>query len=522
MAVVSTKHRAVVLKSRYPERVLQAIPHAKRFEHSGHDLLAIPHKLDETRVLRNLGFKIPEPIRHYYRWPGRFKPFHAQTETAAFLTMHPRAYVFNALGTGKTLASIWAADYLMRLGVVEKVLIVATLSTLERTWADSIFETLPTRVAHVLHGTRSRRMKLLADTSADYYIINTDGVNIVAAALAERPDINLIIVDEGALFRTPGTDRWKSLNAIVNRQAGGKRMCWWLTGSPTPSSPVDAWGQAKICTPWTAPGYVGGFKRRVMDQVSQWRWVPKPGANDVVAEVLQPSIRFRMEDCVDLPPTIMLQRSVPLTDVQAKAYKEMLSTLQAELEDGTLNAANEAVKLGKLFQIATGSAYDRDREVVDLPMGPRLEELENLIEQSAGKVLVFAHFKPTMRRIAAHLAEKYTVGVVNGETSKHERDEIFSAFQKRADPHVLVMQPASAAHGLTLTAASTIVWFGPITSNEFYEQANGRVRRPGQTRTTVIVQISSTAEERRQYARLADKGARQGSLLDIIRESKVL
>lgn len=110
------------------------------------------------------------------------------------------------------------------------------------------------------------------------------------------------------------------------------------------------------------------------------------------------------------------------------------------------------------------------------------------------------------------------MAIVHGETSKRNRDEIFRAFQQDPEPRVIVANPGTLQHGLTLTAANTIIWAAPVHSLETWEQANGRVTRPGQKRNTLIVSIEGTALERKVYDRLQSKGRVQGTLLELINE----
>ena len=206
------KKKALLLKSREPDRITNVIPTAKQFTVKGVPYVAVPHKLTETKVLRNLGYEPPAPIREYYDWPGRYKPFDAQREAAAFLSMYDRAFNLSELGTGKSLASLWAYDYLRSVGHLHKVLVVSPLSTLERTWADEVFQHFPHLEYAVLHGSKDKRIKLL-NTDVDVYIINHDGLQIIEPLLADRPDIDLIIIDEIAqAARNAGTDRWKAIN----------------------------------------------------------------------------------------------------------------------------------------------------------------------------------------------------------------------------------------------------------------------------------------------------------------------
>ena len=519
--LIHKEKKAIVLRLKNPSRVTTVIPTAIEIKHNGQPLVAVPHRPDETRVLRNLGFEVPDPMPIHYQWPkvsGRHSPFAAQIETATFLSMNSRAFCLNGMGTGKTNSSLWAYDYLRRAKQVNKVLVVCPLSTMERTWADSVFNTFPHLDAVVLHGTRDRRRKLLAQ-DVDIYIINIDGLATIRDDLKKRQDIDLIIIDELALARNSGTERWKTLNEICNKQTN--RRVWGMTGSPTPNSPTDAWAQCKLVTPDNAlvPKYFSAFRDRVMRQLTQFKWVPRPEANDVIYQMMQPAIRFSLDDCTDLPEQLFMTRDVEMTPEQKKAYKDMLSKLATEYAGGQILAVNEAVKANKLIQIACGVAYGTDGSEVVIPSKPRMDVLKEIIEESEGKVIVFVPLTGALESVATELRKDYTVETVHGGTSKSERDRIFGAFQSGFDPRVLVANAAAMSHGLTLTAATTIVWYAPVHSNEVYEQACARVRRPGQTKTTVIVHIAGSDVERRVYKRLQEKQSMQGLLLDMMKEA---
>ncbi len=517
--LIHKEKKAVVLKLRNPSRVTTVIPTAVVVDHKGQQLVAVPHRPDETRVLRNLGFEVPDPMPIHYKWPkvgGRFEPFNAQRDTASFLAMHSRAYCLNGMGTGKTNSALWAYDYLRRTKQVTKMLVVCPLSTLERTWADSVFNTFPHLDCVVLHGTRERRIKLLKQ-DVHIYIINHDGLATIADELKKRPDIDLVVIDELALARNSGTDRWKLLNTICNKQS--PRRVWGMTGSPTPNAPTDAWAQCRLVTPDSplVPKYFSKFRDQVMRQISPFKWIGRPEANDIIHQMMQPAIRFSLDDCTDLPEQTFITREVDMTSEQKKAYKDMLSKLATEYQGGQILAVNEAIKANKLIQIACGVAYGTGGEQVILPAKPRLDVLKETIEESEGKVIVFVPLTGALEAVAEELRKDWTVEVIHGGTSKNERDRIFAEFQKTPNPRVLVANAATMSHGLTLTAATTIVWYAPVHSNEIYEQACARVRRPGQTRTTVIVHIAGSDIERRVYKRLQDKQSMQGLLLDMMK-----
>lgn len=518
--LIYKKKKAIVLRLKNPSRVTTVIPTAVEVDHKGQRVVAVPHRPDETRVLRNLGFDVPDPMPYHYDWPkvsGRHEPFDAQRETASFLSMHNRAFCLNGMGTGKTNSALWAYDYMRRTKIVNKVLVVCPLSTMERTWADSVFNTFPHLDAVVLHGTREKRLKLLKQ-NVHIYIINIDGLSTIKEELSKRPDIDLIVVDELALARNASTERWKILNTVCNKQS--IRRVWGMTGSPTPNAPTDAWAQCKLITPdnTVVPKYFSAFRDRVMRQLTQFKWINRPEANDVVYEMMQPAIRFSLDDCTDLPEQTFMTRDVELSPEQAKAYKDMLSKLSTEYAGGQILAVNEAVKANKLIQICCGVAYGTDGTSVVIPSKPRMDVLKEIIEESEGKVIVFVPLTGALENVATELRKDWAVEVVHGDTTKNQRDQIFADFQKQANPRVLVANAATMSHGLTLTAATTIVWYAPVHSNEVYEQACARVRRPGQTRTTVIVHIAGSEIERRVYKRLQDKQSMQGLLLDMMKD----
>lgn len=504
----------LVLNLGNPDRVTTVIPSAKVFDYSGRTMVAVPHRLDETRVLNNMGIEAPSPIKYHYSWSGPYTPFEAQRETAAFLTLNPKAFVLNDMGTGKTLATLWAFDYLRSIGQATKMLVASPLSTLERTWADEVFKHFPHLTVGVVHGSKERRAKILAG-DFDIYLINHDGVKVMEAELCARPDIDVIVIDEIATFRNASTGRWKAMHRVTK----SRPVVWGLTGTPTPNLPTDAWAQCRLISPERVPRYFGQFKDSVLKQIGPFKWVPRESATDIVANAMQPAIRYSRDQCVDLPPCIYQSRKVALTAEQATAYKDMVADLAMEFADAKALAVNEAVKMQKLLQIACGVVYGSGGEEIVLPNHPRMEVVREVIEEAGTKVIVFVPFKSVIRHVADELSKDYAVECVSGETSKGERDRIFHAFQEGGanGPKVLVAQPASMAHGLTLTAASTIIWYAPVTSHEIYQQANARVTRPGQKQTQFVVNIECTDVERRIYQKLAGKEQMQGLLLDIIR-----
>lgn len=520
--LVVPNRKALVLALGNPKMVTACIPTAKQFEMHGRQLVAVPHRLDETRVLRNLGINAPSPILYHYDWPGLHVPFDVQRATAAFATLYLRGYILNDIGTGKTLSALWAIDYLRKLGAIRSVLVIAPLSTLRGVWSDEVEMNLPDLKPVILHGDKNKRRKLLAQ-KADVYIINHDGVHVILDDLIKRDDIDLVIIDELAqVARNSSTRRWKSLDKLINRK---DRIvpAIGMTGTPRPKSPMDAWAQIRLLTKSNVPPYRNRWREMTMRQVTKFKWVAREGANEVIARAMQPAIRFERKDCVDIPARMYAYREAGMSIEQLRLFKDMQEKLKAEAERGEIHAANSAVKLGKLLQIACGVAYSTTGEELCFGSPARIEVLQELIDSAAGKVIVYVPYVSAVRYVAESLrAAGYGVGVVYGEVSAKQRDKVFAAFKTDDNMDVLVAQPAAMSHGLTLVVANTVVWFAPITSNDIFDQANGRVTRPGQRNEQYVIMLYGSGMEKRRFKILQDQGAEQDELLLAIRETDLL
>lgn len=523
----SEKHNFCVYTTRTPERIAQIVPSAKIISQGQ---VAVPCKLWEMQTMRFLGYEAMSPILREYNWPGRFKPFDHQRHMAAFLTLHPRAFNLADIGVGKTLGTLWAADYLMKQGSMKKALVMSPLSTIYRVWQDEVFQHfLGERKAVILHGSREKRLQLLQE-DADFYVINHEGLGIgsnrgtgalklgdLATIIRDRTDINAVIVDEGSVYKSSSTLKYK----ILRQVALDKDYMWWLTGGPTPNAPTDAWAQARIVRKNYEESF-RSFQDRTMMRLSQFKWAPKPEASKTVANILQPAIRFHRSECLDLPPCQFVMRDVPLTPAQKKAHEMLKTQLAAMIGDGQVNAVNEAALRTKLLQVSLGAVYDKAHEVHKIDCGPRLEIIEEIIEETEDKILIFAPLTSVTNLLTMHLKKKnYTVEMINGQVSAGKRNEIFRAFQTERDPRIIVADPGTMAHGLTLTAAATIIWYGPTDRPDVYTQANGRINRPGQTKSMLVVRLAATSLEREIFKRLDNKESLQGAVLSLVEKGEV-
>jgi SNF2 family DNA or RNA helicase len=479
--------------------------------------LAVKLSIESTKILRNMGINAPGPIRYEYGWPGKFKPFDHQIVMSEFLTLHRRAFNLSEMGTAKTNAALWAADYLMKTGRVRKVLVLSPLSTIERVWANDIFDTLMHRRCALLHGTIDKRLYRLSQ-DVDFYIVNHDGLQIerLCNEIMKRPDIDLVIVDEASMFRNANTRKYKALAKLVARQ---DLRLWLLTGTPCPNEPTDAWALAKLVCPERVPKFFGGFKRQTMIQMSQFKWVPNANAYSIAFAAMQPAVRFKKADCLDLPPVTQQDRQCTMSKQQRELFEDLRKTMQMEAATGEkVTAANAADKIGKLRQILCGAIKIDDRNYETVDHKNRLEVLKECIDEAAAKVLIIAPFKGIVRALEEELSKDYTVGVLNGDVSPGARDRIIREFKGQKDPHILLCHPKVMAHGLNLTEADMLISYAPIYSNDEWQQVMERFNRAGQTRKMTIVRMAAHPLEWSIYKMLDNRQQGQNSILDLYKQ----
>lgn len=515
--------RGLVVETTDPWLMLQKVPTAFQL---GPTTVGMPHGVEEVmRLATFLGIQVESPIEYYYRWPRDKTQFekvfdHTKT-TAGFLVSNPRAYCLNGIGTMKTITALWAADYLMSLGLIKRVLIVAPVEALERAWGDTLFVHLTHRTFNVLHGSADRRRKLLAQPK-DFYIVNPDGLPVIQKELAARGDLDLYLIDELADFRNK-TNLWKAIEELIYPD---KRppvpWVWGLTATPRPNKATDPYYQCRLVTPTTVPKFFSQFRAMVQSHESTYVWVDRPEAQQIIYQCMRPSIRFTRDQCLDLPGEIYSSLGVEMSAEQTKHYKEITRDLYTEIQGKRINAVNEGVKRLKLLQIACGVVYDTAGESHEIDAGSRIEVLLRTIERTAEKVIVFVPFTEVTNTLYREVSKHWSAAIVYGGVSRGERDRIFSDFQKNADPSILIAHPECMGRSLTLTEASTIIWYAPIDSNYFYEQANGRITRQGQKYVANTIHLSGSAIERKMYKRLQERQSTQGALLEMIQNGESL
>lgn len=515
----------------------------------------IPATLRNLQTLHQRKIHVPQPLDIFgYDWPGEFKPYTAQRITANMLALNPLCYVLNEMRTGKTMASLWAADFLMRLHPGLKFLILSNLSTLKDVWRMAIIRNfLGRRTCAVLHAhSAAARIKRLG-ADVDFYIGNHDMLRMgvtwerrenghkymriggLARLLIERGDIGGVIIDEASAFKDATTDRSKAGREII---AKNKLFRWPMTGSPTAQQPTDIHGLRRL----VEPDYIDRFENvraLLMEPKTQYRWKPKEqilvrrpdGTAEVVtavemaARLLRPAVRFRAADCFDAPEQSIVRRRAQLTDMQRALLRKLKSDALALLQKvngdvSQISVANAGVMRSKSLQIMSGAVYDDTGTALRVDATGRLNVLDEITEETDDKIIVLAPFTSVLHIIHKHLGHSECV-FIDGSVHVNDRSDLLSEFLNGNKKRFLVAQPEILKFGLDLSNASVIVWFGPVDKTETWIQANRRVCGPNQKKPTLVVCISSHSLEDAVYDRLISQEDMQDVFLKLIEDREI-
>ena len=307
----------------------------------------------------------------------------------------------------------------------------------------------------------------------------------------------MCVIDESTTIKNRRAKRTKALCA-VGREAVMRRV---LTGSPITQSPMDLYSQMDFLDP-----EILGFKSYYAFQ-NRYAMVRRQSMGshsfdkivgfrrlDELSERLKPSsFRITKEECLDLPDKIYVRRDVDLTPEQSKAYREMKQLALARLASGELSTTtNVLTQIMRLQQICLGHLTDDDGQIHELPSN-RLAALLQITEELQGSALIWATWSRDVRSIAQALRERFTddsVAMLHGETPDAERQGIVERFQDVADPlRFIVGHPKTGGYGLTLTAASTVIYYSNSYDLELRLQSEDRAHRIGQTSSVTYVDL---------------------------------
>jgi SNF2 family DNA or RNA helicase len=443
-----------------------------------------------------------------------------QVKDVQFCLDNPRVFDSSDPGCGKTRVQI-EAFRIRRLRGGKCLLVICPKSLLRSAWENDFHKFAPEITVSVAPAAKREEA---FQREADAYITNTDAV----VWLAKQPPrffakFDSLVIDEITAFKHHTSQRSKALAKIrkhfINR-AG-------LTGTPNSNTIADLWNpiliiddgkrlgtsfyqfRASVCSP-----------RQVGPDPNMVKWEDREGAELAVGGLLKDiTIRNIFEQCHDIPENLQTVMPYQMSPKQRRAYDQMeKAAITLVNNNEVVSAINAAVVANKLLQIASGAVYGDEEEysVVDLD---RYELVAQLVQERTNPCVVFFNWRHQRNGLIEEFDRRgiiYTL--VDGTTTDKNREEAVRLFQA-GFYHVFLAHPASAAHGLTLTKATTTIWTSPVYNLEHFVQGNRRTYRAGQTqRTETITLLAEGTIEMKVYEKMTAKNVRQLNMLSILKE----
>jgi SNF2 family DNA or RNA helicase len=442
-------------------------------------------------------------------YPFKNKPFLHQEAYLARFWNKENAALFAEMGTGKSYMVINNIAMLYDLGRINAALIVAPKGVY-RNWVDTeIPRHMPSHVVHRIalwsHAPRKAEKKAMDDlleSSEDLRILvmNIEALSTSKGTSFARFFLNmykaLMVIDESTTIKNHTATRSKNA-AKIGKLARFRRI---MTGSPVTRSPMDLYQQCfflnEDCLGFSS---YYAFQSRYAVTVEKalgshsFRKVVAYRKLDELKERLDKfSFRVTKDECLDLPEKLYIKREVDLTDEQGRVYMEMKHLAVASIERDMASTVNALTQLMRLHQIVCGHLKLDSGEVVSLPNN-RLKELLNVLEESDGKVIIWATYRHDIEAIKLELQKTYgmeTVGTYYGDTEGEERQRVVRDFQDPDSPlRFFIGNPRTGGYGITLTAANLVVYYSNSFDLEIRLQSEDRAHRIGQKRNVTYVDL---------------------------------
>lgn len=428
-----------------------------------------------------------------------------QKQTTEFLIDKEAAFITSSPGTGKTRSVIDAIK--TRTG---RSLILAPKSILVPSWAEDIKKFAP-ELTYAVATAENRQSAFEMGTKV--VITNVDAAVWLEKNKAVLEEFETLVLDESTAFKNPNSQRSKAVEKIA--QLFKYRI--GLTGTPNPNGIIDLFQQIKILDQGQRLGN-SYWKYRAATHEPEARgqfttWKEKDGINNVVYGLIQDiNLRFKLEDCIDMPDQITTPINFELSTKHLRFYKTLQKNMVAQLQNGTITALNRASLAIKLIQAASGAVYDDNHEYQLVDKG-RYELIIDLIQ--AREQCVVAFLWEHQKKILCEMAD-FPYGIIDGSTPMEKRTKTVEDFQA-GKIKVIFAHPQSASHGLTLTAGTTTIWASPTHNAEHFTQFNNRIYRAGQTKKTetILIAAQQTIDER-VYQNLISKNEKMSDLLELL------
>jgi SNF2 family DNA or RNA helicase len=442
-------------------------------------------------------------------YPFKNKPFVHQQAYLQRFWEYQVAALFADMGTGKSFMLINNVAMLYDRGKLNGFLIVAPKGVY-RNWYDTeIPKHLPDHVVYRMaiwspnpRKAEQKAMDELFTVTEDLKILvmNVEAFSTAkGTAYAKRFLLvhnAMMAIDESTTIKTPGSARSKNTEK-VGRGARYRRI---LTGSPVTKSPMDLYQQCaflsddclEVSSYYVFQARYAVTVERQLNTHSFKQIVGYRRLDELKEKLDRFAYRVKKEECLDLPDKLYIKREVDLTPEQLKYYNEMKAFAMAQIDGGLVSTVNALTQLMRLHQIVCGHVKLDDGTVIELP-NKRMDELLSVVEETDGKLIIWANYRHDIEAIKLALSKEYgmnSVGMYYGDTEMDERKRVLEEFQNPdSEMRFFVGNPSTGGYGLTLTAANTMVYYSNSFDLEKRLQSEDRAHRIGQTKNVTYIDL---------------------------------
>ena len=408
---------------------------------------------------------------------------------------------FLEMGTGKTKVAIDNVAYLYQEKLINTAIVIAP-NSVYKNWIKEIETHSPITDYTMFIWKDDVKINYQID-KLNYVLMNIEalshksGFEFLLKLVVDTGQKAMMIIDESTTIKNDKAKRSKNI-CKLSSHVNYKRI---LTGSPVTKSPLDLYQQCAFLSKDLLgyPSFVA-FRARyaVMKQINMGPnrviLIPQYYTNldELEAKIKKFSFRVRKVDCLDLPEKIYQQRYVNLTKEQIKVYEELRKYARSIIEDKEVSFANKLTEILKLHQVCNGYLKTDDGEIVPFDNDPKLEELLSIIEESDGKFIIWANYIHNIKTIVKTLRKEYgdeSVVSIYGEITTENRKKAVEEFQGNDKVRFFVGNPSTGGYGLTLTAASYVVYYSNNYNLEIREQSEDRAHRIGQTKSVTYIDL---------------------------------
>ena len=437
------------------------------------------------------------------------KPFAHQLKALEMSWKKEVFAYFMEMGTGKSKVLIDNISMLYDNGKINGVLIVAPKGVYKN-WSDS---EIPTHmVDHIeknvvvwqslINEKQKQKLNSLFKTGEhlNVLVMNVEafstkkGVEFASKFLSCHRA--MIAIDESTTIKNPNAKRTKNI-LLLSEQSTYRRI---LTGSPVTKSPLDLFSQCKFLDPWLLghESYYSFRTRYAMMRTANFGGrsvqivVGYRNLSELTEKIKPFSYRCLKDDCLDLPEKTYMKRSIQMTDEQQKIYRQMKEMALAYLNGKQVTTATVITQLMRLHQITCGHFASDDGEIQEVKNN-RIGELMNVLDEIEGKAIIWAHYRHDIETIVKEVEKKYgsnSIVTYYGDTTTEDRQKAIKQIQDLSGPtRFLVGTPQTGGYGITLTAASTMVYYSNGYDLEKRQQSEARIDRIGQKKNMTYVDI---------------------------------